>query len=83
MKNMKLSSDQIKVVDRLEKFINDDNENYITIEGKAGTGKTFIICEFFKERDLDVIFSAFTNKAVTQLSNNLPERYRPITYLEL
>ena len=66
---MKLNEDQLEAKDRIVEFINSNNKYFILI-GSAGTGKTTLITEIFKEeryKNLKIAFSATTNKAVSVL----------------
>jgi exodeoxyribonuclease V len=54
----------------IEKFLKDDDEYVFILEGSAGTGKTTVITTFQKKRkDLKVVFTAPTHKAVKVLKN--------------
>ena len=59
---------QEKAIHTIEKFLLDEKENIMILEGSAGTGKTTVISAFEdKRKDLNIMYTAMTHKAVKVL----------------
>ena len=74
---MDLSNDQIHVLNNLLLWYSDKNKNqYITVGGYAGTGKTTLIAQFRKtihdkiNKKKKIAFCSYTGRAVQVLRNN-------------
>lgn len=73
-----LTEDQIEIFDRLRKFVTEPilkkndklKQKYFTLEGYAGTGKTYLLSRFLSIITSPIAVSAPTNKAVKVLSDN-------------
>jgi hypothetical protein len=65
-----LNEGQTLLFDALIRFINTPDAEYFTIEGYAGTGKTYAISKFVSVITSKVAVTAPTNKAVKVLADN-------------
>ena len=65
-----LNEGQTLLFDALIRFINTPEAEYFTIEGYAGTGKTYAISKFVSVITSKVAVTAPTNKAVKVLADN-------------
>lgn len=65
-----LNEGQRMLFDSLVRFINTPDVEYFTVEGYAGTGKTYTISKFVSTITSPVAVTAPTNKAVKVLADN-------------
>ena len=67
----KLTVEQQKAYEEIIEFIESDGEQYFRLSGYAGTGKTHLmvkVIQWLKEKELDYIVAAPTNKAAKNLN---------------
>ena len=80
-----ITDDQKRLSIVLDNFIRDSyNNRFLLINGRAGTGKTHSITNYFKfvKPDIVVQFSAFTNKAVKILGNNAITIHKLLKFIQ-
>lgn len=65
-----LNEGQSQLFDALVRFVNTPDVEYFTVEGYAGTGKTYAISKFVSVITSKVAVTAPTNKAVKVLADN-------------
>ena len=78
--NFKLSSDQEKAWDKLDRW-KDTDEPYFVLRGYAGSGKTFLL-QMLTHSGADIIFTAPTNKA-TKVLHRAVKKKAATTYSAL
>lgn len=74
----KLSTDQAKALTAIGKWLKDQNEQYLTLGGYAGTGKTTLMAMLRQilhtnRPEMKVAFAAYTGKAALVLKKRLKE----------
>jgi len=65
-----LNGDQLKAFDKIMETLQDPEKEYFSLEGYAGTGKTYLVGKIVQCIDGAVALSAPTNKAVKVLYDN-------------
>lgn len=75
---LKLSKEQKKVTETLIDWVKNPKEQFITLGGYAGTGKTTVISKFRsilneENKELNVAFVSYTGKATRVLGDKLTE----------
>lgn len=97
--SIQLSQDQQNALQKLIALMGDPNQKYLVISGAAGTGKTTLMRTFSEKypsyqksvralnpnvRELELVFTATTNKAVEALEESLGQECKTIqSYLGL
>jgi ATP-dependent exoDNAse (exonuclease V) alpha subunit len=72
-----LNEEQLSAVDAMERFLKDD-EDFIVLDGPAGSGKTYCIKELVNRTKGRMVFTAPTNKATKELRRSVTsDAYRP------
>lgn len=82
---MNLNTDQLCASAKIEQFIS-SKYNFFMLEGVAGTGKTVLITELFKNEKYSkykIAFSATTNKAVSVLEKNYTSYSKLIKFITI
>jgi|SRR5690625_4581119 len=80
MSEITLTKTQKKALSEINNFISDPDQTYLTLSGYAGTGKTTLINEVLREnKELKIIVTATTNKAVKVLREKISEPAQIIT----
>lgn len=75
---MQLSDDQSKAYDVLMQWLTSNTNQCCLLEGKPGTGKTFLLKQVMKDYKKPTIFTAPTNKATKVLYSTLSDStYQP------
>lgn len=75
---MSFTNDQLKCMNELNEFLDNKLHEFLII-GNAGVGKTYMICEYFKQiKGYQIYFTAPTNKAVKVLSSNFSQKEQNI-----
>lgn len=74
----KPTEEQAQAIGELHDFLASGNSDEHTLEGPAGTGKTFVMKDFVSGLKGKILFTATTNKATKVLRNALTsEDYKP------
>lgn len=83
---MKLNNEQVNACNKIDAFLKSKNK-FFTLTGPAGTGKTTVISQIFKDfkyNSKKIVLSATTNKAVSVIdqmfSNKLGDDYDNIDF---
>lgn len=75
---VQLSSDQQKALDTLLEFLHNGSAKVALLQGKPGTGKTFVLKELLKKYKYRAVCTAPTNKATKVLADMLTsDSYKP------
>ena len=75
---VQLSSDQQVALDTLLEFLHNSKAKVALLQGKPGTGKTFVLKELLKRYKYRAVCTAPTNKATKVLADMLTSNtYKP------
>lgn len=69
-----LNENQVEAVNYINKFLNQQNNLFYLLLGAAGSGKSTVLSNIFKNNKYKIIYCAFTNKA-TQVLKKISEKY--------